>query len=449
MSTDRIESDAHTVTSLANHFGRLKEATILLSSKGAAAQRGYFQPSEEDELRHLLVSYWQSRNALLDLVLTLHESPDLELAEFLVGFAGALVLVDGARFLREQFDSNTIVQSKLNEPDIQFGIPAGTYATVQRSLTSPANVWRLYQAAMCFEHHEGAIRKLAATRSTLKPVLDVVDGLRHRLELGWDQYISERVRVRTRQLMNHVSQKMLRKTLFRLQKILSETASTISLKPSHQPGLPPQISEELGDIILPGDILVTRKEYALTNYFLPGHWPHAALYLGKVEELESSHFQDAAPMQPRWERFKTLDLSVQGRVLEALKDGVWLRSVLSPFASDSLVVMRPTLEPSAVLQALGSAVVHDGKPYDFDFDFTQSERLVCTEVVYRTYDGVGGIEFTLNRRAGRMTLSATDLLRMPLSGDDFKLVTAYIPEVRDRLITHKVDAAVSQMLNDD
>ena len=154
-------------------------------------------------------------------------------------------------------------------------------------------------------------------------------------------------------------------------------------------------------------------------------------------------------MQPRWERFKTLDLSVQGRVLEALKDGVWLRSVLSPFASDSLVVMRPTLEPSAVLQALGSAVVHDGKPYDFDFDFTQSERLVCTEVVYRTYDGVGGIEFTLNRRAGRMTLSATDLLRMPLSGDDFKLVTAYIPEVRDRLITHKVDAAVSQMLNDD
>ena len=449
MSENNIESAALTVTSLASHFHRLKKSAVELKARGLATQRGYFQPSEEDELRHLLVSYNQSRNALLDLVSTLRKSPELEFPEFLIGFAGALVLVDGAKFLREEFEDNQIVQSKLNEPDIQFGIPRGTYDTVQRSLTSPPNVWRLYQAAMYFENHEATIRDIAANRSDLKSVLEVVDELCHRLEFDWDQYISERVRVRTRQLVTQVNQKVLRNTLFRLQKILSETATAISLKPSHQPGMPSEISDELRNMIMPGDVLVTRKEYALTNYFLPGYWPHAALYLGKVDELKSNRFHAESHMQSRWDRFENVDASMQGRVLEALKDGVWLRSIASPLASDSLVVMRPKLEPVAVLKALGNTVVHDGKPYDFDFDFTRSERMVCTEVVYRTYDGVGGIQFNLNRRAGRMTLSATDLLRMGLAGEHFKLVTAYIPDLHDRLVTDAVDSDVSQMLQND
>ena len=449
MTLHRIESGALTVPGLASHFRRLKASASEMQARGEATRRGYFVPTEEAELRHLLVSYWQSRNALMDLILSLRESPELELAEFLMGFAGALVLVDGARFLREEFGDNRVVQAKLNEPDVRFGIPEGTYDTVQRSLTSPANVWRLYQAALYFEHHEAEIKRAAARRSDLKAVLDVVYALDHRLELGWDQYISERLRVRTRQFIGRVKQTALRKMMFRLQRILSETASSISLNPSHRPGLPAAVSEQLRDVIRPGDIMITRKEYALTNYFLPGYWPHAALYLGEVEELNSSSVFDAEPMQSRRDRLETIDTSLQGRVLEALKDGVWLRSVASPLASDSLVVIRPALEPTVVFDALGRSVGHEGKPYDFDFDFTRSQRLVCTEVVYRTYDGVGGIRFQLSRRAGRMTLSASDLLRMALDGRQFELVTAYIPDRSEGLLGQGAGEAVSQMLGDD
>ena len=36
------------------------------------------------------------------------------------------------------------------------------------------------------------------------------------------------------------------------------------------------------EVCRPGDVLVVRKEYAATNYFLPGYWPHAALVIGSA-----------------------------------------------------------------------------------------------------------------------------------------------------------------------
>ena len=63
------------------------------------------------------------------------------------------------------------------------------------------------------------------------------------------------------------------------------------------------------------------------------------------------------------------------------------------------------LPEDTVRQAIERGIVHEGKMYNFDFDFFSSDRLVCTEVVYRSYDGLEGeSSFELNERAGRKTL---------------------------------------------
>ena len=71
------------------------------------------------------------------------------------------------------------------------------------------------------------------------------------------------------------------------------------------------------------------------------------------------------------------------------------------------------------------ALMHEGKPYDFDFDFCASNRLVCTEVVYRAYEGIAGIKFALERHAGRFALASGDLLQMALNEQHFQIIAVY------------------------
>ena len=101
-------------------------------------------------------------------------------------------------------------------------------------------------------------------------------------------------------------------------------------------------------------------------------------------------------------------------MLEALKDGVLFRPLEQTLAVDAVAVIRPQVSTTDLAAALTRVTLHEGKGYNFDFDFFRSDRLVCTEVVYRAFDGLGGIEFALHERAGRPTLSAEDLLDLAL-----------------------------------
>ncbi len=114
-------------------------------------------------------------------------------------------------------------------------------------------------------------------------------------------------------------------------------------------------------------------------------------------------------------------------VLESMRDGVNLRTLASPFASDSIVVLRPQLAQQDIGTAVARSFAHEGKAYDFDFDFRRADRLVCTEVVYRALDGVGSINIPLVERAGRPTLSGSDLIRMGIKNSSFEAIAAYAP----------------------
>ena len=437
MLPDELQAQARSVTHLATYLEELRCAAQQLREFATVRERGYFSPSEEEAARQLLVSYWMARAALYEVMLAYRDAVDIPPAlrptRFLIAYAAAILLVDAARFLRESYHDQPAIRAQLNRGDPVFGIPAEVYDTVQRSLTKPQHIWHLYHAVRFHAEHTDELRALGS-ESLLAPLVDIVDRKGHRLQVSFEDYATARLRVHFREGANVLRRTLVEQALYGLQKLACLLVTDKYVRPGHQPALPFDVAEELRALLRPGDVIMNRKDFAMTNYFLPGYWPHAALYLGSPHDLERMGLRQHAEFEPRWRRLLALDQEEPRRVLEALRDGVWLRSLRNPFRADAVAVVRPRLDDDGIARAIGRGMVHESKPYDFDFDLSRSDRLVCTEVIYRSYDGIGGIHFSLMRRAGRLTIAAEDLLRMALDRNAFEPVAIYAPAWEPRLL---------------
>ncbi|MGB4738850.1 MAG: hypothetical protein WBH50_11710, partial [Fuerstiella sp.] len=62
MLLPELEQGAATVVNLAQHMVNLKQRALDLAGSIPPEDRGFFTPSEDEQTRHLLISYWQSRN---------------------------------------------------------------------------------------------------------------------------------------------------------------------------------------------------------------------------------------------------------------------------------------------------------------------------------------------------------------------------------------------------
>lgn len=436
MDQTELTAGVRTVKQVAEYFDELKSSAAVLAKRVTAQERGYFTPDEEDDTFALLISYWQTRNALFDLICTMRgaagDPRDPDPACFLVAFAAATILIDAARFLRETVDHHAIVRDKLNEPVAQFGIPAGVYDTVQKSLLSARQGWHLYHATNYYRSHVEQLHQAAAPIGG-QPLIEIIERLQHRLDVPVHRFTRAKLRTRANQIARSVTWTVVGRALYGLQKLGGIVVSDKYVRQGHKPHLPADIAGELSQSLLPGDVLITRKEYALTNYFLPGYWPHAAMFLGTARQLASLGIDNQEHARPRWGRLMELAESEPGVVLESMKDGVQLRSLTSPFCSDSIAILRPQLSAVEISKGIARGLAHENKPYDFGFDFRRSDRLVCTEVVYRSFDGIGRLRLPLTKRVGRPTLSGGDLVQLTLSGQYFTPIAVYAPGLKPGL----------------
>jgi len=191
--------------------------------------------------------------------------------------------------------------------------------------------------------------------------------------------------------------------------------------------------EDMRRHLQPGDLMLCRKNWYLSNVGLPGFWPHAALYIGTPGAFDAyfddkevrEHVRDISGrdmtlgqyIRDRWPAAAAVHLSTdQGQpheVIEAISEGVVVNT-LAHASGDYLAVMRPKLGKLAKAKAMIEAFSHVGKPYDFDFDFATEHALVCTEVVWRSYRPAKdkpGLTYKLVDVVGRKTLPANEIAR--------------------------------------
>lgn len=382
-----------------------------LACVAAAEARGYFLPDEEELIRLRFSQYLGLRAAMLE---TLQELGDAagrgevewsdRLPVFVAAFATGCVLIRADRYLVELAAGRPVVWKKLDEEDARAGIPRKTFTGIYQAVSHPVNLSRLLLAADFYRKHRDEIQALAAD-----PVVGPVVALLLAEEPG----IERRRREVLKQIVSYRWFSFLRRNRSAWKKVMfgffevSGRAVAELRQPGIKPsGAPKRIAGDLHDALLarvkPGDVFVTRHDDALSNLFLPGFWPHAALYLGTSADLARLGIQiPAGATDGPW-------------FLESKKDGVRIRPAEETLQVDSLVVLRPPLKEAELAEGLLRAVSHVGKPYDFLFDFRTADRMVCTEVIYRGFHGIGPVRFHLREVGGRLCLPAEEFLNQSM-----------------------------------
>ena len=416
-----LEKSVRALLSVSDLVPRKEELSVELEAATRAGERGYFTPDEDEVVRRRFAKYLQARAVLLEVLRDLRprgarpqaEADDgLEL--FLVGFTAAMMLVRVGRFLVESYADQPMARAKLDEAEPRFGIPAHQFSEIYRSLSNPAKVYGFQRALFYAQSHRAELLGLAGNPN-VADVLPLYEAEWDRVQWSLGRASQGVLKNRLHRMRNHPRQQLSR-VLFSLMKWGGVTIADMQ-NPFHRKRVSTAIRQRAESLLEPGDVLITRHDDALSNWFLPGFWPHGALYIGSEKQRSELGVRLTNERSQ-----KALD---PFSVLEAKKDGVLFRPVSETLHVDAFTVLRPRMNAEQRAESLHRAATHEGKLYDFSFNFGRADRLVCTEVVYRAFHGVGPFIFELQRHAGRMGLSAEDVLNTAIDAELFDVCCVY------------------------
>ncbi|MEW5737498.1 MAG: YiiX/YebB-like N1pC/P60 family cysteine hydrolase [Myxococcota bacterium] len=227
--------------------------------------------------------------------------------------------------------------------------------------------------------------------------------------------------------------------IFPVQKDFAEWAGDTRVARIGKPLVTPDdVTKLVLPKLQPGDIIVTRQNWFLSNLGLPGFWPHAELFVGTAKELsqafdldpdvsawtksqkeKAANFTELLQKRypAKWKAYaEGQDFQGHGpiRVIESISEGVSFTAVEHAFGVDYLGAMRPRRPAVEKAKAIERAFHYQGRPYDFDFDFFSDATLVCTELVYKAYQPsaeLKGFSIELVDVAGRRTLPANEIVK--------------------------------------
>jgi hypothetical protein len=350
---------------------------------------------------------------------------------FLLTFGSELSLFESSSALVSLIGSNENVVRFLNVPRPDRGLDAGSFAWMREQLSGLTDVGRVVAGKRYLSYLEAVHQARSETAGeSFSWLWEEVEHYVNRVERrGTSQSVSMSAANDFAPILRGV-----KRLSFPVQKEIAEWMGDTRLKrPAGQYLVSASQASAMEESLEPGDVLLSRKNWYLSNLGLPGFWPHAILYVGSNEDVALRF--DSDPDVREWVR------TVSGReipfslyleeshplawarrasagsdeprltVIEAVSEGVIQNSVHGA-SGDFIAALRPRLSPVGKAQAIFKAFSFLDRPYDFDFDFATDHALVCTEVVWRAYRASGrGLDLELRPIAGRLTLPANEIAR--------------------------------------
>ncbi len=398
-------------------------------------------PSEEQLVLDVWTSYIETAFAL-DQIRRFYEDyyrfglsgreKDRHIRSYLLTFASELALYDATARLIDLLERNPHVVRFLNVARPEKGIRRDSVAFVREELAGITDLTRVlagkqylsYLTKLADANHHAVAGNYRWLWIEVEQLLVSIEKRRKR-EIAMLSVAADFAPIKRR--LKHLT--------FPVQAQVAEWMGDFRVKRAGKYLIRPDHTNEMAAELVPGDVMLSRKNWYLSNIGLPGFWPHAALYVGSNEDLATTYDNDgdvldwiesetgrkttfsrylAESFPLAWRERSLSETDAESLVvIEAVSEGV-SQSSLYHAAGDHLAVLRPQLPLWVKARAIARAFEYLDRPYDFDFDFATDNTLVCTEVVWRSYRPMNqepGLDLEPIRVAGRPTLPANEIAR--------------------------------------
>jgi hypothetical protein len=350
---------------------------------------------------------------------------------FLLAYASYLAKVSyGLDFVALTI-GNDLYEKKLDDAAPEHGIPAGMYATLKWNAIHVNRLTGVHAGYAYYSMLKSTFEKEGLTAAPQTAwLLDYIDRHYARIKRELDERGVEYFASNGADIVRDSAMA----AWFPVQMGVSQWMGSTRVMRGHKYFITHEQLAEMDRHLRPGDIILERRNWYLSNVGLPGFWPHAELYIGSPDELAAFFDDEAVTAHYRargdFTGFvdyleKTYPAEMAGfrrngpdgfehQIIEAVAEGVKFSTLEEAASADYIGVMRPKLGKLDIALAVEQAFGFLGRAYDFDFDFLTDSTLVCSEVIYKAYlpgKGKRGIGFELSEVAGRKVLSPNSIAR--------------------------------------
>lgn len=422
--TTGSERDALIVLSLIEDSQRLREKLpgfVEESSQALTKHNGALPSAYALRLARALSEASVIRNRLFDQALKHRgalyridgELSDADrLAEIVIAMSAAVTLFENNQAMRAAFEDNSLLRKKLNEGYPEFGIASGFYDS---SVVRSANMeYRktMGDAVRYFSDNREAIKyQVGNSSEAIRSLYAHIAQSPMLQKFQEGNVLKEIVGLPVKAVGGVVklSGYGLGRMKFTTSRVMGNTMGLVRWRAGKLKG-DEAMMQAVQTHLQPGDILLEKTPFTLTDKSIPGHFGHAAIYVGTVDQLREMEALELPMVK------KHLDKIAAGHVVvEALRSGVHLDTLQDFMNVDDVAILRPkNLSIKERREAVNLALGNLGKKYDFNFDVNTTETIVCSELVYIIYPQV---DFVTRRVLGSFAITPDDIAQRAGAGE--------------------------------
>jgi len=376
-----------------------------------------------DEKSNLPIARSMTQNSCWRQINTLNAdeplSKKIKIKGVMLELAASLVLYDTYYYIVSIVNENDRLRRFSNQSDSGYDILEDNLAEITNTFLQLSNLYTVHdnvtrykdhkQQIMNFSKHDDNIAYLDLLIRT-SPSYEIF------LKMEFEKVVNTRMTQRNKNIRDNLSE-LNRSAINGISQFFGNAAGSFEERKGKL-YRDAQAEAIVVSHLQAGDILVEKTPFRLTDKMIPGHWGHAAIWIGTEKELKELGIWNHEVVTKYHQQIKENKL-----VAESLRQGTTLNSLEHFMNVDDLgIIRKKNLSPQEKADAIILALRQIGKAYDFNFDVETTDKIVCSQLVYIAYSK---ISWPTDNVVGRYTISPDNIAIKALNNGPLQLELFY------------------------